>query len=382
MVTEVSRHITPLVERELWARSAGRCQFDGCNKILYRSSVTNESVHTAQKAHIYSFSEKGPRGWGPFKSGLKQLNDISNLMLACHECHTKIDTDPERYPADLLIYWKLQHEDRVETVTGIASNKKSHVVMYGANIGNESSPLVLHDCIAAMFPDWYPVSPKPVIISMHSALRDNSPEYWQAQDAHLEKVFERTIAQIAQDESCKHFSVFAMAPQPLLIRLGTLLTDKLDVETYQLQREPKGWRWNSAQTEFSFLINEPENKDGIPVLLLSLSDRVDYQRIKAVLGDQVSIWEITHDSPHNDFLKSKFQLMLFRQQIRKLMVAIKHHHGNTAPLHIFPVMPIGCCIEMGRARMPKADMDWVIYDHIPSEQLFIKSLVISGGHHA
>lgn len=385
MVTEVksiSRDITRPVERELWARAAGRCQFDGCNKILYQSSVTNESVHTAQKAHIYSFSKDGPRGWGPFKIGLTQLNDVSNLMLICHECHQKIDSYPDRYSAEILIAWKAQHEERVETVTSIASNKKSHVVMYGANIGKESSPLVLHDCVTSMFPDWYPASVKPILLSMHSALRDNTPEYWQAESLHLEKQFDRTIARIAQDDNCKHFSVFALAPQPLLIKLGTLFTDKLDVETYQLHREPKGWRWNSAQTEFNFLINEPENKGGIPVLLLSLSDRVDNQRIKAVLGEQVSIWEITHDSPHNDFLQSKFQLMLFRQQIRKLMVEIKHHHGNTAPLHVFPVMPISCCIEMGRARMPKADMDWVIYDHIPSEQLFIKSLVISGGHHA
>lgn len=382
MVTEVTRHIKTPVERELWARAAGRCQFDGCNKILYQSSVTNESVHTAQKAHIYSFSEKGPRGWGPFKTGLTKLNDISNLMLACHECHLKIDTYPDRYPAEMLISWKMLHEERIETVTGIASNKKSHVVMYGANIGKESSPLVLHDCVASMFPDWYPASTKPILLSMNSALRDNTPEYWQAESLHLERQFERTVARFAQDDTFKHFSVFALAPQPLLIKLGTLFTDKLDVETYQLHREPKGWRWDSAQHDFEFLINEPENKSGSPVLLLSISDRVDKQRIHAVLGEQVAIWEITHRHPHNDFLKSNFQLMLFRQQIRKLMVEIKHHHGNTTPIHVFPVMPISCCIEMGRARMPKADMDWIVYDNDPTTQAFVQSLVISGGHHA
>lgn len=384
MVIEVkrSRDITRPVERELWARAAGRCQFDGCNKILYRSSVTNESVHTAQKAHIYSFSEKGPRGWGPHEANPSRLNDVSNLMLTCHECHTKIDTDPNRYSAEMLIQWKTQHEERVETVTGIASNKNSHVVMYGANIGHESSPLVPHDCMAAIFPHWYPASPDPIVLSMNSSLRDNSEEYWQAESAHLEKAFDRTIARLTEGQACKHFSLFALAPQPLLIKLGTLLTDKLDVETYQLHREPKGWRWDSSQHDFEFVINEPENKQGTPVLLLSLSDRVDHKRIHAVLGEQVSIWEITHDDPHNDFLKSNFQLMLFRQQIRKLMVEIKHHHGNSNPLHVFPVMPISCCIEMGRARMPKADMDWIIYDNDPAKRAFIKSLGITGGSHA
>ena len=54
------------VERELWARAAGRCQFDGCNRPLFKSPVTQEQVNISEKAHIYSFSENGPRGWGPF----------------------------------------------------------------------------------------------------------------------------------------------------------------------------------------------------------------------------------------------------------------------------------------------------------------------------
>lgn len=40
MVVEVTRHIKRPVERELWARAAARCQFSGCNKLLYKSAVT------------------------------------------------------------------------------------------------------------------------------------------------------------------------------------------------------------------------------------------------------------------------------------------------------------------------------------------------------
>ncbi|GGE82248.1 HNH endonuclease [Pseudoalteromonas gelatinilytica] len=379
MATEVTRHIKPNIERELWARSAGRCQFDGCNKILFRSSVTNESVHTAQKAHIYSFSENGPRGWGPFKKGLDKLNDISNLMLACHECHLKIDRAPERYPADMLIDWKNKHEDRVEIVTGIASDKKSHVVMYGANIGQESTPLVFHDCVSAMFPDYYPANEKPILLSMQSSLRDGRDEYWQAENAHLEEEFKNTISRYAKNDNCKHFSVFALAPQPLLIKLGVLLTDKVDVETFQPHREPKGWRWQAFDDDFKFIIKEPQDKTAPPALLFSLSDNVDHERVRSVLGEKTSLWEVTVEAPHNDFLQSKLQLVLFRQAIRKLMVDIKKHHGNATPLHILPVMPVSCCIEFGRARMPKADMDWIVYDHNPLKQRFTQSLVISGG---
>ena len=60
MVSEVTRHITDQVQRELWARAAGRCQFSGCNTLLYKSAVTQETVNLAQKAHIYMrFQRKG-----------------------------------------------------------------------------------------------------------------------------------------------------------------------------------------------------------------------------------------------------------------------------------------------------------------------------------
>ncbi len=384
MTIEVTRYIKPLVERELWARAAGRCQFSGCNTLLYKSAVTQESVNLAQKAHIYAFSEKGPRGWGPFKTGLNKLNDISNLMLTCHGCHRKIDQagGADRYPADLLIAWKTQHEQRVEIVTGIAHDKKSNVVLYGANIGSEKSPIQYHTCVEAIFPQWYPATERPVLISMTSDLNDSSPQYWQTESQHLLKAFQRKILSIIEDEPCKHFSVFALAPQPLLIQLGSLFTDKIDVETYQLHREPKGWAWQECEDEFDYIINKPHSFNGKPALIVSLSDHVSHERITRVIGEDTSIWEITLDNPHNDFMQDKQKLALLRKHLRSLIVEIKSKHGEATPLHIFPVMPVSCAIEFGRTRMPKADMPWLIYDHDIETHEFIKAIELKGDLHA
>ena len=264
MVSEVTRYVTDQVQRELWARAAGRCQFDGHNRLLYTSCVTQESVNAAQKAHIYAFSENGPRGRGPYRSNVEPLNDVSNLMLMCYDCHKKIDQagGEDRYPAELLLAWKKQHEQRVEIVTGIASDKKSHVVLYGANIGSEKSPIQFHACVEAMFPQWYPACERPVLVSMKSELNDSSPLYWRTESQHLLKAFQRKVLSIIEDDPCKHFSLFALAPQPLLIQLGALLTDKIDVETYQLHREPKGWFWQDSKDDFDYVINKPDDYDG------------------------------------------------------------------------------------------------------------------------
>jgi hypothetical protein len=74
---EVSRHIAVAVQCMLWGKAAGRCEFAGCNVPLWKSSVTQEPVNIAQKAHIYSFSSEGPRG----HDGVDAINSIENLIL-------------------------------------------------------------------------------------------------------------------------------------------------------------------------------------------------------------------------------------------------------------------------------------------------------------
>jgi hypothetical protein len=156
----------------------------------------------------------------------------------------------------------------------------------------------------------------------------------------------------------------------------------MDVETYQLHREPKGWLWQDSKDDFDFIIRKPDHFNGVPALILSLSDNVSHDRVTRIISEDVSIWEITLEQPHNDFLQAKQQLSLFRKHLRSLMVEIKSAHGAATPLHIFPVMPVSCAIELGRIRMPKADMPWLIYDHDMETQNFIKTIELKGDLHA
>src|SRR5690348_6694056 len=78
-VKDVSRSISAATQNSLWGCAAGRCEFAGCNKPLWKSSVTSERVNIAQKAHIYSFSDGGPRGNKEVQ--LENLNSIDNLIL-------------------------------------------------------------------------------------------------------------------------------------------------------------------------------------------------------------------------------------------------------------------------------------------------------------
>ncbi|MFH0908784.1 MAG: SAVED domain-containing protein [bacterium] len=380
MVKEVTRYIKRGVERELWARAGGRCQFQGCNELAYKSSVTHERVNAAEMAHIYSFSKDGPRGWRGFLADKRALNNVSNLLLVCRKCHKTIDQDETgaKYSAELLQTWKRQHEDRVRVVTGISPTKNSHVILYGGKIGEEDSPLQPDLAIEAMFSDWYPADDRVIDLGLKYEHEDKSADFWRTEAAHLRAGFERHIRGRIEEAQPNHFSIFARADMPLLILLGSLLTDKVPSEVYQLHREPHTWKWQDHPDGFAYEINVPPETKAPPVLVVSLSARIHPDRISAVVPSPVSVWEITVDECHNDFLKSKVQLSMFRTAMRKLLADIGHAHPTASDLKIFPAMPVACAVELGRVRMPKADGKWSIYDQNHKLNKFIPALEIGG----
>lgn len=382
MAKEVTRYIKREVERELWARAAGRCQFNGCNRPLYKSPVTQEQANISEKAHVYSYAKNGPRGWGPFITNKKALNHVPNLMLVCHDCHNLIDQEQDggRYTAAQLLKWKDEHEKRVAINTGIDPSKKSHVVLYGANIGDEISKLQPEHCKEALFPRMNPADERTICLSMSWEGKDDKPEYWVTESGNLDTTFNKEIRPLIKEGNPSHFSVFTLAPMPLMIKLGALFTEKNNVDVYQLHREPHPtWHWLQGPTPTDFIVKQPVETKSPPVLVISLSDSIAHDRVWSVVGKDISLWELTIERPHNDFLKSMDQLSQYREAVRGLLAAIGQAHGIATPLSIFPAMPVACAVELGRVRMPKACMPLVIYDQNSKLNKFISALTI-GGH--
>lgn len=376
-----SRHIKDPVRFRLWGRAAGRCQFRGCNKPLWKNPVTQEAVNIAEAAHIYSFSDGGPRG----NEGVEpnELNDFENLLLACHDCHRTIDAEKAagmRYPVELLQGWKADHEQRVELVTGIDPDLKSHVVFYGRAINGAHDPLRFDRPASAMFPRRYPAGAGAIELSISgSDSTERDAEFWQTERKDLERKFSRKVQERLESGEIEHLSVFALSPMPLLIRLGTLLTEIRDVDVYQLHREPKGWAWPEEDQTIALKVERPRETDASSALVIALSATVDDARIKRVLGEQASIWRVTLPQPNQECIRSRADLAAFRGVIRPLLDEIKAAHGHDAELSIFPAAPVSTMVELGRVRQPKADMEWVIYDENRDLGGFVEVIRIEGG---
>jgi hypothetical protein len=213
---------------------------------------------------------------------------------------------------------------------------------------------------------------------VNSSFTDVNPNFWNIEAENLVSQFERRVRERVRLGEIRHLSVFAIAPQPLLIRLGALMIDITEAEAFQLHREPEQtWAWPARARTIEFNVEEPASLDGAPALVLSLSARVTDDRITAVLGSNAAIWRVTVDHPHNDLIKSRMHLSQFRTVIRALLDRVKERHGQTATLHIFPAVGVSPAIELGRVRMPKAHMPWQIYDQVNARGGFIPALSLS-----
>jgi hypothetical protein len=258
---------------------------------------------------------------------------------------------------------KAGHERRIAIVTDIDTNRQSHILLYGTNVGHQHSPLSYQNAACAMFPDWYPADTVPITLGMvNSSFRDKDSDFWRIESAQLRSMVTEQVRPRLANGRIQHMSIFAFAPQPLLMLLGYLVSDIPTAEVYQLHREPPDWRWQEHPTGFGYVVEDPAEIKGTPALVLALSATITDDRVTAVLGDDATIWRVTVAHPHNDFLRSCQQLRQFREAVRPLLDRIKARHGNKTVLHVFPAVPVAVAVDMGRIVMPKADLPLRIYD--------------------
>lgn len=345
----------------LWTRSGGRCQY--CNELLLGDLLSGkDELNNGYVAHIVAETPGGPRG--DLIRSTELADDVNNLMLLCNAHHRLIDghDTSQDYPEARLLEMKAAHEARIDIVTGIAPDRASRVLLYAARVGQHDCPVRYDLAKVAMLPDRFPDIREPIALDLPRCdFADHEPGYWDFQTVNLRRQFERKVRDQLADGHIKHLSVFGLAPQPLLIELGRLLSDIPAVTVHQLHREPQGWDWRDSRAP---VVLETSRKDGrgkSVALILSLSATITDDRIETVLGD-APVWRITAPEPDRDIMHRREDLGRFRKIVRRTLDQIKAEHGPDAVVHIFPAMPVSAAVELGRVWMPKADLPLVVYD--------------------
>lgn len=362
----------------VWARAAGRCHF--CNTLLIGDLMTgNAGLNKAYIAHIVSDSPTGPRG--NEKDSPRLADDPENLMLLCDPHHREIDglKTRDKYSIDFLQGIKQRHEKRIAVVTSIREDRSCHVVRFAAGIGKNESPVSFERVKEALLPERYPADGNSIDLDVPDlGVGDHDPRYWSLHQDLLRQKFAEKIRGRLERGEIHRLAVFALAPMPLLIELGRLLSDITDAEIRQLLREPKSWRWDDNPTQFKLNRSKPENpnKAAAVALKLEISAPIDDARVQSSLDQDASIWSLSAVGANNDILRSPEHLRIWRQEVRSILEAIKNDHPDADILHVFPAIPLSCAVELGRVWMPKAHLPMKIYDQNRAKGGFVPTISV------
>lgn len=371
-VKNPSRQIQPSTERMLWGVSAGICEFKGCTNKLYLHHITKERINFSEKAHIYAFSKGGKR-YSLLKSRGK-INDIDNLMLLCEKCHKLIDSEDTDYSAEELLEMKKEHEDRIARLVCIKPDLQSEIIIYNANIANSSIKISEYVAKSAIIPEHYPAREVSINFSPELKLFDSDENYWQVMSQHLERKWGE-YESIVRD---KHISLFAIAPQPLLFKLGTLLNRSYNVSVRQSQEDIENWKWSSNEKTIFPQVETSPNISQVNEAIISfeITSKLSLEEIREEFGDG-QLYRILIDKPSGKAIKSQSDLQAIIELYRECLNNIRETYGKNVVVKLVAIAPVSVSIEAGRQTM-KGDPKIIIYDRNFRTKQWVKAIEVNG----
>ena len=350
--------------RILCGRAAGMCEFQGCAERLFYDEVTTKKFNAAYIAHIVAANPKGPRGDA---SRSYELSDkIENLMLMCDRHHRLIDQiEPENFSEEELRAMKISHEQEIEYACKSLQTPKTQIINFMSDIHEHRVSFDYQDTVQAVLPARRPVDQYGTVIRFSSPKPESDLTRWIDLNNELSFEFTQKIIPIIQKHPDLPFDVFALAPIPLLARLGELFGDKAKVFIHPKFRTPNTWSWLSNVQTNTFSITETHNEQcsNTVILILSLSGNISDERATAGIPQYNAIYRIAATNTNVDCIQSEADLSAFWHCYQETLNTILQQYGTACIIRVIPAIPITVAFEIGRRHMPRLHPKTIIYDH-------------------
>lgn len=378
LIKPKAREVPAKTRLFLFVRAGGRCEFDGCNRYLLEHHLTKTDGVFAQMAHIWAFSDRGPRGRQ--RHGGKSVHAHPNLMLLCSECHKLVDDHPEQYTAEVLRKHKKAHEDRVFMLTDTKPDRHTVAFVLKARVGGRTVSLSLPEMQEAAAPRY--LGPRDVVTVDLTTLPDQAADhYWRAGADAIRAKAQALYEQSFESGPARHVSVFALGPIPVLVFLGTCISDKVPLTLYQRHRDTESWKWKERGEVASYEYRTLRHGSDPPsvALLLSLSGRIRDDDLPPEIDGRFTVYEITLAGvePTPQFLDLEESLWAFRDVFLRAMRRLVASHREIAQIHLFPAVPAPVAVAVGRDLMPKRDPALLVYDYDKRARGFVPTLEVN-----
>lgn len=358
----------------LFAKAAGRCQLEGCNKSVLLDEITLKTYNKSNVAHIVAASPRGARG-DAVRS--YELSDkLSNLMLLCPEHHKLIDDYEDEYPKEKLLQMKAQHEQAIADQCDLIYKEPSEMIILQSYIkGRNPVKIDAHQCANAVMPNKRVSSIRGQRLKVEIEGDYRSAVYWDGALRMLERKYGMLIGAILEEDANVHFSVFPIAPIPLIMKLGYMMGDKCRADIYQFSRAQDSWKWSTEELSNSFCVEKQLIRDGVKIaLVLSLTDNIALSRVTDVYDADI-LYIIRANRFGVDCIKSPADLAAFWNIYQITCNEIKNVYPQACEIGVFPAIPVSAAFEVGRRYMPGVYPQLRVFDE---DNGFFETITIGG----
>lgn len=348
----------------LWVKCGGFCTM--CNSYLLNHEYFGDKGKFGELAHIIAHSPKGPR---PNVNDYDQsyIDSEDNIMILCPTCHTMIDKKENegKYNEGLLRKWKDRHERKIKAQTKPTHTNCRRAVKFCAPIGSQPINISADQIREALFPDYFVGNEFPAEIMINVSGSEKDAEYWDIVEHELRAKFKSEVAPCLKND--EKLAVFGIAPIPLLILFGHLLSD-FNVTNIQnlFRNRDNQWAWPSKRKikcNDYFSVSSPSNavyQGQKKILALSLTSSV-----RDRLDENAAIWEITPNcGTKYESIQSPSQLDMFGKIVLRVLDEISKQPGEV--IHVYSAIPNSAAIMFGTKFMKKANNSLYLYDYISS----------------
>lgn len=348
--TQARASIPTATRHALWIAAAGRCQFRGCNKPVSRDFLTKRAAKIGELAHIIADSPDGARGVVGLSE--KLADDANNLMLACFDCHARVDRNGKsnEYTAAELLAMKREHEARIELIYSATGVSDSLPILMSFPIGTHVPVFDVRQVNYAMLENSRftraPRSPHIHIDRADFDTMDSADDFWPRAEAALQTIFEQRIRPVLTEKhGPTHLTIAAFAPIPMLMKLGALLGDKIEATVLDLPVER--WLWDVRPE-----CPAPTYKFDVPDKLpREVSVVVNISGVATRPDLQMPVLEFRAEAPNRGIIRTEAHVLEFRRQFNAFLIAL--NAAGVRVLHILPATPLCASVEIGRMLLPK-----------------------------
>lgn len=163
------------------------------------------------------------------------------------------------------------------------------------------------------------------------------------------------------------FAVFSIAPIPIIVQLGFLLTYSVPTRYFKLHLDSQSWTWPSENIETKF------NITGIPkaiissecdvVIRVSISSKVGKHETNEVVSDAPVQIDISVDSPNLTWLRSPNQVTDFASVFRDVLSEIRQKVIDCRQIHLFMAVPAPIALVAGQQINPRMTPPVCFYEY-------------------